>query len=156
MLARLDVLPQEGANEAHALYRETKLMLAIDAAAARRWKEAAALVAAAREWPESLGEGKPYEADVDERLEDWLSASILERSGRREEAVAIWQRLAADTRQAGSASDVLRLWSLDRLGRGAEAAAALREWSTSRLTTGVEGRILTAWRRALSPQAAAG
>jgi Tfp pilus assembly protein PilF len=148
-LARLDVLPQEGASEAHTLYREAKLMLAVEAMAARRWKDAAALVAAAREWPERLGEGKPYEADVDERLEDWLSASILERSGRRAEAMRIWRRLAADARRTGTASDVLRLWSLERLGRGEEAAAALRERSTSRLTTGVEGRVLDAWRRAV-------
>jgi hypothetical protein len=70
--------------------------------------------------------------------------------------VAIWQRLAADTRRTGTASDVLRPWSLERLGRGAEAAATLREWSTTRLATGVEGRILTAWRRAMLPQGAAG
>ncbi|HKW49423.1 MAG TPA: DUF5107 domain-containing protein [Gemmatimonadaceae bacterium] len=92
-LARLDVLPQEGASEGHALYREAKLMLALDAMAARRWKDAMALVAAAREWPERLGEGKPYEADVDERLEDWLLADILERSGKHAEAVRISTRL---------------------------------------------------------------
>jgi tetratricopeptide (TPR) repeat protein len=150
-LGRLDVLPREGASEAHGLYREAKLMLAVDAMAARRWTDAAALVAAAREWPERLGEGKPYEADVDERLEDWLSASILERSGRRGEAVRTWQRLAADTRRTGTASDVLRLWSLERLGRGGEAAAALREWPPSRLTAGSEGRVLGAWRRTVAP-----
>jgi len=92
-LARLEVLPQEGASEAHGLYREAKLMLALDAMAARRWKIAQTLVAEARDWPERLGEGKPYEADVDERLEDWLLASILERSGRREEAARIQTRL---------------------------------------------------------------
>lgn len=149
-LARLDVLPQEGASEAHDLYRETKLMLAVDAMTARRWKDATTLVAAAREWPERLGEGKPYEADVDERLEDWLSASILERSGRREEAVRIWTRLAADTRHTGTTSDVLRLWSLERLGRGTDAAAGLKEWPASRLTTGLEGRVLGAWRRTVA------
>jgi predicted Zn-dependent protease len=121
-LARLDVLPQEGASEAHAMYREAKLMLAVDAMAARRWKDAATLVAAAREWPERLGEGKPYQADVDERLEDWLSASILEKSGTSAEVV-----------------------------RGRDATAALREWSTSRMTTGVEGRVLGAWRRKVVP-----
>jgi hypothetical protein len=121
-LGRLDVLPQEGASEAHALYREAKLMLAVDAMAAHQWKDAATLVATAREWPERLGEGKPYPTDVDERLEDWLSASILERSGTPAEVL-----------------------------RGREAAAALREWSTSRLTSGVEGRVLGAWRRKVAP-----
>ena len=116
------MLPQEGASEAHALYRETKLMLAVDAMAARRWTDAATLVSAARQWPERLGEGKPYEADVDERLEDWLLASVVERSGDREAVT-----------------------------RGQQATAALREWSTSRPTTGVEGRVLAAWRRVVGP-----
>jgi hypothetical protein len=97
-------------------------MLAVDAMAARRWKDAATLVAAAREWPERLGEGKLYDADVDERLEDWLSASILERSGKGSE-----------------------------VARGKQAAAALREWYTSRPTTGIEGRVLSAWRRTVAP-----
>jgi hypothetical protein len=61
--------------------------------AARRWKDAEALVLQAREWPERLGEGKPYEADVDERLEDWLQASILEKTGRRDVAARIRTRL---------------------------------------------------------------
>lgn len=111
-LARVDVLPQEGASDVHALYRETKLMLAVDAMAAGRWKDASTLVAAAREWPERLGEGKPYEADVDERLEDWLLASILERSGRREEAARIRTRLRdwSSSRLTGVEVRVLSAW----------------------------------------------
>ena len=30
-------------------------------------------IAKAREWPENLGAGRPYDADLDERLEDWLA-----------------------------------------------------------------------------------
>ena len=29
-------------------------------------------IAAARLWPQNLGVGKPYQQDIDERLEDWL------------------------------------------------------------------------------------
>lgn len=151
VLDSVEVLPQEGASEAHGLYREAKLMLAVGAMAAHRWKDAAALVAQAREWPEQLGEGKPYEADVDERLEDWLQASILEQSGRRADAVRIWERLAADTRRTGTASDVLRGWALERLGRRDEAAAAVREAPASSLT-GLEGRVIGAWRRSSNPR----
>ena len=34
------------------------------------------LIAKARLWPERLGAGKPYPADVDERLEDVLAAWV--------------------------------------------------------------------------------
>jgi hypothetical protein len=144
-LQRLDILPQEGANEVHALYRQTKLVLAVDAISARKWKEAASLVSAAREWPERLGEGKPYDADVDERLEDWLEAAIMDGSGRHGEALQRWSRLAADTRKTATASDVLPLWALERLGRNAEAADSLREWSRDRLTRGADGHVLERW-----------
>jgi Tfp pilus assembly protein PilF len=144
-LQRLDILPQEGANEVHALYRQSKLVLAVDAISARKWKAAASLVSAAREWPERLGEGKPYDADVDERLEDWLDAAIMDGSGRHAEALQRWNRLAVNARKTATASDVLPLWALERLGRGAEAAESLREWSRDRLTRGADGRVLERW-----------
>jgi len=111
-LAQLDVLPQEGASEAHSLYREAKLMLAVDEMAAGKWKDAATLIAGARQWPERLGEGKPYAADVDERLEDWLQASILERSGQHEEATRIRTRLRewSTSRLTGVDQRVLAAW----------------------------------------------
>ncbi|MCX5761862.1 MAG: DUF5107 domain-containing protein, partial [Gemmatimonadetes bacterium] len=81
ILATINVLPYEGAAEGHALYREAKLMLAVDAMRDLRWDHARRLIAAAREWPERLGAGKPYDADIDARLEEWLLADIQRRSG---------------------------------------------------------------------------
>jgi hypothetical protein len=68
-------------------------MLAAADARAGKWAEAAKRVAAAREWPENLGAGKPYAADVDERLEDRLQANCLARLGRIAESQAILDRL---------------------------------------------------------------
>jgi Tfp pilus assembly protein PilF len=92
-LATLNVLPYEGATEGRALYREAHLMLAAADARAGKWADAARRVAAAREWPEHLGAGKPYPADVDERLEDRLAAQCLDRLGRSAESQAILARL---------------------------------------------------------------
>jgi len=80
--------------------------------AAGKWKDAATLIAGARQWPERLGAGKPYEADVDERLEDWLQASILERSGQHEEATRIRTRLRewSTSRLTGVDQRVLAAW----------------------------------------------
>ncbi|MFI5243972.1 MAG: DUF5107 domain-containing protein, partial [Gemmatimonadales bacterium] len=55
LLGTLRVLPYEGAAEGRALYREAKLMLAVDAMRDRRWDAARTYIAAAREWPERLG-----------------------------------------------------------------------------------------------------
>jgi tetratricopeptide (TPR) repeat protein len=92
-LAKLNVLPYEGATEGRALYREAQLMLGAADARAGKWAEAATRVAAAREWPENLGAGKPYPKDVDERLEDRLEAQCLERLGRVAESRALLARL---------------------------------------------------------------
>ncbi|MEZ4412891.1 MAG: DUF5107 domain-containing protein [Gemmatimonadales bacterium] len=81
VLAQLEVLPYEGRHDGHVLYRRAKLMLAVQAIHAEQWDSAAALIAAARLWPERLGAGKPYDADLDERLEDLLLADVRYRSG---------------------------------------------------------------------------
>jgi len=73
-LDRLEVLPAEGSAEARSLYREAHLMVAVDRLGRGEGREALTHIARAREWPERLGAGKPYPADVDERLEDWLEA----------------------------------------------------------------------------------
>ena len=80
-LATLDVLPYEGRHDGRVLYRQAKLMLAVQAIREERWDSATALIAAARLWPERLGAGKPYDADIDERLEDLLLADVRYRSG---------------------------------------------------------------------------
>jgi Tfp pilus assembly protein PilF len=72
VLSTLSVLPNEGATAGRALYRDTKLMLAIRKMQAGNYKKALQYISASREWPERLGSGKPYEQDLDERLQDWL------------------------------------------------------------------------------------
>ena len=81
VLAQLKVLPYEGRHDGHVLYRQAKLMLAVQAIRAEQWDSATALIAAARLWPERLGAGKPYDADIDARLEDLLLADVRYRSG---------------------------------------------------------------------------
>ncbi len=79
-LSALHVLPYEGASEGRSLHRETQLMLAARAWRAGQAGEALGHIAAAREWPENLGAGKPYPTDVNERLEDWLEAKCRGRA----------------------------------------------------------------------------
>lgn len=72
MLAKLHIIPFEGATEGRSLYREAKLMQAVEAIRRKDHKTAAKYIAAARSWPENLGVGKPYDDDIDSRLEDWM------------------------------------------------------------------------------------
>ena len=79
LLSTLRVLPYEGAKDGHLLYRQTKLALAEEAIAARKWSVAGAHIEAARLWPERLGAGKPYDEDIDHRWEDSLQAVVAAR-----------------------------------------------------------------------------
>ncbi|MBX3252524.1 MAG: DUF5107 domain-containing protein [Chitinophagaceae bacterium] len=72
VLSALHIIPFEGATEGRALYREAKLMQAVSALSNKKIPGAKKLIAQARLWPESLGVGKPYEEDIDARLEDWM------------------------------------------------------------------------------------
>ncbi len=114
LLATLEVLPYEGRHDGHVLYRQAKLMLAVQAIGEEQWDSAAALIAAARLWPERLGAGKPYDADIDERLEDLLLADVRYRSGESQESA---RALLATYAPADDDAVVLRAWKATTPGR---------------------------------------
>ena len=125
ILDTVHVLPHEGSTEGRTLYREAHLLVAIEASAAGRYDEAERQIAAAREWPERLGAGKPYPADADERLEDWLLADALSAKGDADGARGAWQRIL-DARAPHTRTDVLlQALAATRLGRPAEAESRL-------------------------------
>jgi hypothetical protein len=72
VLSKLEIIPFEGATEGRSLYRKAKLMQAVEALGRNDHKKAAVYIKAARLWPENLGVGKPYDEDIDSRLEDWM------------------------------------------------------------------------------------
>ena len=73
VLSQLNIIPFEGATEGRQLYREAKLMEAIGEMRNKNFNKALVFINEAKLWPENLGEGKPYEKDIDERLENWMS-----------------------------------------------------------------------------------
>ena len=156
-LAKLNVLPYEGATEGRALYREAELMVAAAEMKAGRADAALRRVAAAREWHEHLGAGKPYPEDVDERLEDWLQAECLGRMGRPADARAALDRLAASGRTKPGAGRLLAALALKSLGRPADAQQTLDAWAAQQRDARVVdwGRRLFTGERAAWPAGAA-
>ncbi|GAO42154.1 DUF5107 domain-containing protein [Flavihumibacter petaseus] len=82
VLTKLNIIPFEGATEGREMYREAKLMQAISAIQQKQYRKAAGFISAAKIWPENLGVGKPYDQDIDLRLENWLSYDLSARSGK--------------------------------------------------------------------------
>ncbi|MCL2120611.1 MAG: DUF5107 domain-containing protein, partial [Planctomycetaceae bacterium] len=74
LLQKATILPNEGGLAGRNIYREATLLLAARCLHGNHLPEAKRWVQAARLWPENLGSGKPYPADVDERIEDWLDS----------------------------------------------------------------------------------
>lgn len=72
LLSTFNILPFEGATDGRMLYREAKLMQAVEALQKRDIKKAKRFIEAATLWPENLGVGKPYDNVIDYRLENWL------------------------------------------------------------------------------------
>jgi hypothetical protein len=45
----------------------------VDALKNKKYNQSLKFIQQAKQWPENLGVGKPYDADIDVRLEDWLA-----------------------------------------------------------------------------------
>lgn len=148
LLARLNVLPHEGATEARGLYREAQLMSAVEQMKAGRADAALQRIAAAREWPERLGVGKPYPADTDERLEDYLAAQCLARQGRKTESNALVEKLAMPGRSKPGVGRIVAALAAESLGQPSDAERILTPW----LDEQPDPRVVAWVRQALAGQ----
>ena len=79
VLASTRVLPSENARESHRLYELAHMATALDELEASRTASARGHLEAALLWPESLGQGRPYEPD--ERLVRYLQGVVAEVEG---------------------------------------------------------------------------
>ncbi len=148
LLARLNVLPYEGAIEARGLYREAQLMVAVGEMKSARFDAALGRIAAAREWPEHLGIGKPYPADTDERLEDYLAAQCLARQGKTTQSNALLEKLAMGGRSKPGVGRIAAALGAESLGRPSDAERILTPW----LDEEPDPRVVAWVRQALAGQ----
>ncbi|MBN9381528.1 MAG: DUF5107 domain-containing protein [Chitinophagaceae bacterium] len=120
ILSKLDIIPFEGATEGRALYREAKLMQAAEALGRKDYKKATKYIASARLWPENLGAGKPYDEDIDNRLEDWMEyISGGRRSGQILDRVLLFTpRVDNTVRNFIPSNALVTAWAMEKkLGR---------------------------------------
>ncbi|MFN7929377.1 MAG: hypothetical protein U0Y68_15815 [Blastocatellia bacterium] len=128
LLAKLTILPYEGATDGRRLYRETQLMLALEQMKAKNYGDAIPFLQAAKRWPENLGVGKPYQEDIDERLEDWLLADCYNKLGRARRATEARQRIIAFKARGNSVGTLVTALALRKLGRTGEAETIINNW----------------------------
>jgi len=118
VLAETHVLPSENARDSHRLYELAHMAAALDELEAERPASAREHLEAALLWPESLGQGRPYEPD--ERLVRYLQGVVAEIEG--DDAAA------------------LRAYEAAGVGRGVAATSLIT--AAAGLFTALEGRIV--------------
>ncbi len=96
LLDRMMVLPYEGASEIHQLFVRAHLHSALELMLEKKWEEALSEISRSREYPETLGTGRPF--DPDQRIQDYLEGLCLEKLGRKEEALRKYQEIIDYTR----------------------------------------------------------
>ncbi len=97
LLGKLNILPFENSTEGRELYSEAKLFLALEQMQKKNYSQALAFIADSRSWPESLGAGKPYEENIDGRLEDWMSNLCYGKMNKPDLAKAALQKIISFT-----------------------------------------------------------
>jgi len=83
-LDAMHILPNEGSSIGKLVYEQAYLLYALDLIKGEKYGEALKKLDKAREWPEYLGVGMPYEPD--NRIQDYLSAYCLKKLNRSREA----------------------------------------------------------------------
>jgi hypothetical protein len=135
LLKTIQILPNEGATDGRQLYKETQLMLALDEMKKKNYKQALEYIAAARLWPENLGVGRPYDEDIDERVEDWLAYENYTRLANDQAAKQMLDHILAfkpyqDENGIAypSVKSLVTAWALQKKGKKDDAEKLLRDW----------------------------
>jgi Tfp pilus assembly protein PilF len=147
LLAATRVLPSENARESHRLYEQAHTLAALDAIEAGSFAEARRHLVAALEWPEHLGQGRPY--DPEERLVRYLLGRVEQSLGNPDQAQREFLAVVDRTgriRANVSRQDIPVVPSLYALGRTAELQAIAAEAATDTFA----GRFTAAFARALA------
>ena len=138
ILNTIHILPFEGERGGRLIYREIKMMLAIQALAKGKTKDAGKKVAQASLWPHRLGVGKPYDDLIDTRLEDWMSAMIAIKSKKSAEKELYLKKVAYSIHQAGDHSTLLQCIACWQLDEKQKADNLFAQWSSLQKDTEIQ------------------
>ena len=130
ILNTIHILPFEGERGGRLMYREIKMMLAINALAKGKTKEARKKVDEANMWPHSLGVGKPYDNMIDDRLENWTYAMIAVQSKNKFDKELYLMKVVQSTQRVNNPSGLLQCMAWAMLGRKQQADDLFAEWQS--------------------------
>lgn len=145
LLSKLNIIPFEGATDGRELYRETKLFLALGEMKSKNYKKALQFITDSKLWPENLGVGKPYDEDIDVRLEEWMSYLCYRQMKNTNEAEKSLQRILQFIPQVDNtvsnflpANHLVTAWALKEKKQAKEAV----DWLDQQIKKFPENKIL--------------
>ena len=138
ILNTIHILPFEGERGGRVLYREIKMMLAAQSLAKGKTNVAARKVAEAFEWPRRLGVGKPYDDQIDTRLEDWMSVLIAIKAKNDVDKESYLKKVAQSEHPLNSLSGLLPCVAWSLLGDKSKADEFFASWSALQKNTAVK------------------
>lgn len=137
ILDKIVVIPYEGATDGRGLYKEAHLMLAVEAMKKSNYKRAINEINLSKQWPESLGVGKPYEEDIDERLENFLLYNCYNKLGDKTKSAKALDQIKINKAKVYTVNEAITAWAtninngIDKITPGKiedENERVLREW----------------------------
>lgn len=130
LLGKVLVLPNEGAYAGRGVYRAANLYQAMDWVRNKKYGSALKAVKQSEEWPENLGVGKPYDNQIDGRLEDYLEYIAYTGMGNVRKAGECLDRILSykvKTEYFESAN-LLTVLALREKGKSDEADKMMDSW----------------------------
>jgi len=128
LLDKTFILPYEGATDSRQLYREVWLMQAVQQLQLKNYKAALNSISKARLWPENMGVGKPYEEDIDARLENYLEGLCLEKTKKTDQAMKKWNEIISFKGNLNNTNSLITALALNKTNRKDEGEKLLAEW----------------------------
>jgi Tfp pilus assembly protein PilF len=128
LLDQTTILPSEGATDGRRLYHEAWLMQAVDQLHSKNYKGALISINTARRWPESMGSGKPYDEDIDERLENYLDGICYEKTKNPDQARKKWNEIISFKKDRKNVNTLITAFALRQTNRNDEGEKLLSEW----------------------------
>ena len=121
LLTKLNIIPFEGATEGRELYREAKLMQAVAEMQKKNYNNALKFISASKLWPVNLGVGKPYDEDIDMRLEDWMSYMIYEKTKKTDLAKSTLEKINKVKNNNPLPVQLVTAWAMEKQDQKNEA-----------------------------------
>jgi hypothetical protein len=128
LLDQTTVLPSEGATDGRRLYHEAWLMQAVSQIQSKNYKAALISINTARRWPEKMGSGKPYDEDIDERLENYLDGICFEKTKNQDQATRKWNEIISFKSTVNNVNTLITALALRKTNRNEEGEKLLSEW----------------------------